>query len=111
MKQGTFQIASVLEHTTSSYPITGHLGTWQELFFPSDIGLDGGQVTWSFLHFTTNGKSRRSHRNRGTNYPADTCHLVLVPHSRILFWAGFKFLHKQVIWEIIPGKTNKEVRE
>lgn len=47
----------------------------------------------------------------GTNYPADACHLVVVPHSRILFWAGFEFLHKQVIWEIIPGKTNKEVRE
>lgn len=38
VKQGAFQIALILEHMTSSYPITMHLGTWKELFFPSDIG-------------------------------------------------------------------------
>lgn len=37
-KQGAFQIASILERVTSSYPISVHLGTWKELFFPSDLG-------------------------------------------------------------------------
>lgn len=33
----------------------------------------------------------------------------LVAHSSIPFGAAFEFLHKQVIWEIILGKANKEV--